>query len=113
MGNDPAPQVVAPEGKLYIDKAVEIHALLKDALARSNNVILNWDAVEDVDLPVIQLIYAARKEAAKKGCALHFAGKLSERVSSRLFSCGFTGDRLTKGEELGAGLVDLQEAGNA
>jgi hypothetical protein len=113
MEKDPAPRVIAPEGKLFIDKAVEIHSLLKDALSKSANVVFNWDAVEDVDLPVLQLIYAAQKEAALKAKKFHFSGTLSDRVSARFVACGFTGDRLTIGEELGTGLVDFQEAKNA
>ncbi len=98
---------LAPQGKLYIDKAAEVHSLLTDAFRKASVIVLNWDAVEDIELPVLQLLYAARKEAAETGKAFHFTGKVSERVSSRLLKSGFLREIPSSGEALEAGLLDF------
>ena len=107
MSKEVAPLVVSPEGKLYIDKATEMHSMLSDALAKASDVLLNWDAVDDIDLPILQLFYAARKEASARGKQFRFSGVVSERAASRLLKSGFIKSLPASGKELEAGLVDF------
>ncbi|MCK7479687.1 MAG: hypothetical protein M0C28_22035 [Candidatus Moduliflexus flocculans] len=81
--------------------------MLRKAFAGKGNILFRWDAVEDVDLPVLQLLYAARKEAARTGREFHFLGLIKDRVASRLAASGFVVGSPPSGEELEADLVDF------
>lgn len=107
MAKDPVPQEIAPAGKLFIDSAAELRATLMKAFAKKGPVLFRWDGVEDVDLPLIQLLYAARLEAGKTGREFHFSGILTDRVATRLLTAGFVSSFPLSGEELEAGLVDF------
>ncbi len=107
MAKAPPTQEIAPVGKLFIDTASEIHSMLRKAFAGKGNILFRWDAVEDVDLPVLQLLYAARKEAARTGREFHFLGLIKDRVASRLAASGFVVGSPLSGEELEADLVDF------
>lgn len=107
MAKAPAIHEIAPSGKLFIDTASEIHAMLRKAFAGKGDILFRWDAVEDVDLPVLQLLYAARKEAAQTGREFHFRGLIKDRVASRLAVSGFVAGLPLSGEELEADLVDF------
>jgi len=108
MAKDPSPQEIAPSGKLFIDSAAELRSTLVKAFAKTEgNVLFRWDGVEEVDLPLVQLLYAARLEAGRRGREFHFSGILRDRVATRLLSAGFVASLPLSGEELEAGLVDF------
>ncbi len=107
MAKDPAFREVAPVGRLYIDTAAEIRASLLKAFAKPGTVQFRWDSVEDVDLPALQLLYAARKEAARAGREFRFTGIVMDRVASRLVSAGFVPSPPLSGEELESNLAEF------
>lgn len=107
MAKDSAVREVAPTGKLYIDTAAEIRASLLKAFLKPGTVLFRWDSVEDVELPALQLVYAARKEAARTGREFHFTGIVMDRVASRLVSAGFVPSPPLSGEELEANLSEF------
>jgi len=107
MPKDSTTHIISPEGKLLIDTAAEIYSRLKDAVAKYSVVMIKWDAIEDLDMPILQLFYSARKEAVSKGKELHFVGSIQDRVISRLSGCGFVKHLPISGEDLEACLVDF------
>jgi hypothetical protein len=107
MTKDSSPHEIALEGKLYIDKATETYKRLKEAFEKYSDVTINWDKAEDIDLPVLQLLYAVKREVSGKGKGIHFSGNVQDRVSSRLYTCGFMKGLPVSGEELEAGLADF------
>ncbi len=105
MAKDPAPQEIAPVGKLFIDTAAELHSALTKALSRKGSVLFRWDGVEDLDVPLLQLLYAAREEASRAGKEFRFTGIVTDRVANRLYSAGFVSVIPLSGEELESNLV--------
>jgi anti-anti-sigma regulatory factor len=105
MAKDPAPQEVAPVGKLFIDTAAELRSALTKALSKKGSVLFRWDGVEDLDVPAVQLLYAARAEASRTGKEFHFTGIVKDRVANRLFTAGFVSVLPLSGEELESNLV--------
>jgi len=107
MAKNSAATTIAPEGRLFIDSAAELYSSLKNAVAKYTVVTISWDAIEDIDMPALQLFYAARREAASKGRELHFTGIIKDRALSRLSIGGFVKTLPISGEELEACLVDF------
>ncbi|HOX12257.1 MAG TPA: hypothetical protein P5117_02815 [Spirochaetia bacterium] len=105
MAKDPAPQELAPVGKLFIDTAAELRAALTKAFSKKGSVLFRWDGVEDLDVPLLQLLYAARVEASRTGKEFHFTGIVTDRVANRLYSAGFVSVIPLSGEELESNLV--------
>ena len=105
MAKDPVSHEIAPAGKLFIDTASDLRSTLLQAFSKKGPVVFRWDRVEDVDLPHLQLLYAARKEAARTGREFHFTGIVQDRVANRLYTAGFISVFPLSGEELESNLV--------
>ncbi|NLJ47194.1 MAG: STAS domain-containing protein [Treponema sp.] len=105
MAKDPVPSEIAPSGKLFIDTASDLHRALTKAFSKKGPIVFRWDGVEDVDVPLIQLLYAARKEARRTGREFRFTGVVKDRVANRLNTAGFVSVLPLSGEELESNLV--------
>lgn len=99
------PTVINLSASLTVDKATALKDELSAALSKGENVLLNLSEVEELDLPCLQVIYAAHALAKASGCGLHFSGQAPERVVSRLAACGFLRGPTERSGDLESALV--------
>ncbi|MBU0928803.1 MAG: STAS domain-containing protein [Spirochaetes bacterium] len=90
MGADSEIKTVSLRGAYAIDRAVDLARELGDVLAKSRIVHIDLSEVEELDLPAIQVLYAAAGSALARGGALRFVGTASAALCSRLISSGFS-----------------------
>lgn len=55
-------RIIPVEGRLTIDRAAELHAVLSEALAESCGVKLDLSAVSTIDVAGMQLLIAAHRK---------------------------------------------------
>jgi anti-sigma B factor antagonist len=65
-----SPHLVRLDGEMTIYRAAELLALLKDALSRAAPCTLDLSDVTEIDSAGVQLLIAARRTAAERGCEL-------------------------------------------
>lgn len=102
--------IVALEGALTIETASGLAKRLRDALTGPGNLTLDLSAVTDLDLPALQLFYAAAKSAAKQGKRLAFSGTVQAAACKRLPVAGFLTEIPVSGEQLQKLLPDFPAA---
>jgi anti-anti-sigma regulatory factor len=78
-----------PEGVLGVDRASELRKELLEAFASSSTVVLNLEAVSDIDVACLQVLYAARKSAVAASLDFVIKGSLPPRSLERLHAAGF------------------------
>ncbi len=110
MKNKPTQKLVAPGGVLGIETASPLRQELLAALAGSDEVLFDFSGAEDIDLAVLQVLYAARRSAELGKVRFSLMGKVSEKISKRLQVAGFTHSPCRTGEELETSLVDYGSA---
>lgn len=107
---------IRPEGVLGVDRAAALKAELLEALAVSGKVVLNMEAVTDIDLACLQVLYSARKTALERSREFSVRGSLPQRSLERLHAAGFLamkpgGGTASAPVNLEALLVDFQGEG--
>ena len=55
------------DGQANLASAGELKAMLQEWLATGSNLQLDLEAAEDIDIPQLQLLWAAAREAARAG----------------------------------------------
>lgn len=106
----PTQRLVAPAGSLGIEAASPLKQELLAAFAEAEEVIFDFSRAEDLDLAVLQVLYAARRTAERGKVRFSLMGSVSEKISARLRIAGFTRVPCRTGEELEASLVDFGSA---
>lgn len=92
-----------------VETVRELHQEIRNSLKESDAVMLQTASLERVDLSLIQLIYAARREALKKKKVLALADPVSPRLIEVLKDGGFIRKDMEcsgSAEELEAALID-------
>jgi len=107
MEHDSSPMVVNLSGALTIDRAAKLKEELSSNLAASDNVLVSLSLVEDLDLPCLQVFYAAKKTAIAGRKQLHFIGTIPPRVVNRLAACGLFRGKSGSSEDFESGLIDF------
>lgn len=79
--------VIRLEGQVNIASAAELKTLLLDWLAAGKDLELDLDTAEDIDITVLQLLWAAGREASRVG--LGFAGHASTQTLLAMQNAGF------------------------
>jgi anti-sigma B factor antagonist len=79
--------LVRVEGELTITSAAELKEALLAALAAGTNLHLDLERAETIDVTVMQLLWAAGREADRTGIAL--ACRLSEAAAAMAREAGF------------------------
>jgi anti-anti-sigma regulatory factor len=102
-----SPGIVNLSGSLLVERASALKGEIAAALEGGDNVLLCFSSVEELDLPCLQVLYAARISAKAAGKELHFTGTLPPRVARRLASCGFLRGDSDRLEDLEAALADF------
>jgi anti-anti-sigma regulatory factor len=95
---------VSPSGRLTLEKADALKDELLVALKMSSKVLLNLAHVEDADLTLVQILYAARREAIQTGRHFELTGKLPDRIVKMLITGGFVKVAANDAREIEAGL---------
>jgi ABC-type transporter Mla MlaB component len=75
------------EGQVTVAAAAELKGALIEWLGAHTNLDLDLEATEEIDIAAIQLLYAAGREAARKG--LRIDGRVSSVVSAAIRDSGF------------------------
>ena len=75
------------EGELTITSAAELKAALLAGLAAGTDLHLDLEHAETIDVTVMQLLWAAGREADRTGIAL--AGRMSEAAAAMAREAGF------------------------
>ncbi|MBN1242396.1 MAG: STAS domain-containing protein [Spirochaetales bacterium] len=107
MKKKPTQKVVSPAGPLGIEAAAPLRRELLAAFEEADEVLFDFSRAEDVDLAVLQVLYAAKRSAAHRGAFFALIGSVAEKVSRRLQVAGFTRSACSTGEELETSLVDF------
>lgn len=94
-----------PEGRLGIERASGLKTEILERLSEGAMLEFDLSSVEDIDLPCVQVLYAARREADRRNSKFTLVGTLSERVAKRLVDGGFIPAMLETGSELERALV--------
>ncbi len=89
MGPDSQTKCLSLSGSYAIDRASDLAREMSDALGQARIVELDLTGVEDLDLPALQILYAAAASAAARGGELRLVGTASEGLCGRLVNGGF------------------------
>ncbi|MFH2113018.1 MAG: STAS domain-containing protein [Spirochaetota bacterium] len=83
-----------------IDGVTELAKRIRDALASSNVIEFDLSEVTELELPAIQVLYAAALSAAAAGGGASLAGSIQESVAVRLLVTGFSKTIVRDGQAL-------------
>lgn len=75
------------EGELTLTSAAELKALLVAGLAAGTDLHLDLERATKIDVTAMQLLWAAGREADRKGVA--FSGRVSEAAAAMAREAGF------------------------
>lgn len=75
------------DGQATLTNAGELKALLLEWLAEGKNLQLDFAAAEDIDVPQMQLLWAAAREAARTG--VEITCRASSAVAAAVRDSGF------------------------
>lgn len=106
----PNQKLVAPEGPLGIEAAGPLKRELLAAFEEADEVLFDLSRAEDIDLAVLQVLYAARRSAERGNIRFSLMGTVADKISRRVQVAGFTRNPCRTGEELEASLVDYGSA---
>lgn len=73
-----------------IEGVTELTDRIKKALASSNRLEFDLSEVSDLELPVIQVLYASARSATQAGGGILLTGTLQPSVRTRLIAAGFS-----------------------
>jgi len=100
-------QVVSLEGGATIAEAESLQKRLTEALESTAKVLVNLSHVTQMDLAGIQVLYAARTEAGRRGVAFHLTGTVSDAAREALEAGGFVKHASAEAKELEAAMLDF------
>ncbi len=75
------------EGELTLTSAAELKAVLVAGLAAGSDLLLDLERATKIDVTVMQLLWAAAREADRTGVAL--SGRVSEAAAAMAREAGF------------------------
>lgn len=75
------------QGELTLTSAAELKAALVAGLAAGTHLQLDLEGATKIDVTIMQLLWAAGREAERKGVAL--SGRLSEAAAAMAREAGF------------------------
>lgn len=83
-----------------IDGVADLTKQVIDALAKSNRLEFDLSGVAEMELPVIQVLYAAAQSATSSGGGAILVGPIQESVMARLVKSGFSRNLVKDGQAL-------------
>jgi len=94
-------------GVINIENSAKIAVLLSDAINKYENLAIDLSGVKELDLPGIQLLYAACHTASDKGKTFTLTGSIAPEAVRKLLYAGFIQNSCSSGEALMAMLPDF------
>jgi len=70
MKQEESRSVIRLEGESTMSSAAELKGLLLEGLASGNDLRLDLERVEEIDITVMQLLWAAGREAERRGTGI-------------------------------------------
>lgn len=101
-------------GAYGIERAAELARELLSALDEAKGrpaVVVQLDELAELDLPAVQILYAARRSCLRRGLDFRFSGALDPEVSRRLLAGGLIGRRVADGEALAEAFIGFSAIG--
>lgn len=101
-------------GAYGIERAAELARELLDALDEAKGrpgLVVELDELADLDLPAVQILYAARHSCQRRGLGFGFTGAVSPELSKRLLAGGLVGRRVAYGEDLAEAFIGFSAIG--
>jgi anti-anti-sigma regulatory factor len=83
-----------------IDGVTDLANRIREALSSSNRLEIDLSAVVELELPTIQVLYAAAQAATAAGGGANLTGSIHEAVASRLLATGFSKAIVRDGQAL-------------
>jgi len=80
--------LVRLEGAIDISFAAEMKSILLNALAQKKEIKLTLDGATEVDITVLQLLYAIEREAEKTGAIVAIEGSVPDEISAAMTAAG-------------------------
>ncbi len=80
---------LGPQGNLGIEKASALRGEIIDAFSRGGLIEFDFAGIVDLDLPCLQVIYAAHREARARDVRFRLVGRVNPRIAGRLKASGF------------------------
>ena len=77
------------EGSIGIADAANLKSLLIGALATGKETHIALEQATDLDVTAVQLLWAAQREARKRGIGFTFDGAVPKGISATLTGAGF------------------------
>lgn len=75
--------------KASIEQVSSLYKEISEKLQREERLFISCKDVEQVDVSILQLLYAAKREADKLGKKLELSGPVSESMRKALVDSGF------------------------
>lgn len=82
-------QVVSAGASLTVENVANLRERILAAFEKAQNVTLGLSRVERIDLAGVHVLYAARREAEKRGKVFRMQGALHANVGEMLVTGGF------------------------
>ena len=111
MASKNSVQRIILEKTCSIDGVADLTQKIRVALSKSNAIEFDLSEVTELELPVIQVLYAAALSADSRGGSANLAGVIQESVASRLLVTGFSKAAVRDGQGLQSGLHGFSGAG--
>lgn len=82
-----SPWLIRLEGEINLTSAAELKFLMLDWLASGQNLKLDLGGVEEMDISILQVLFAAGREAAARGAGI--VTRLSDQAAMAARDAGF------------------------
>ena len=79
--------IVRLEGDLGLNSAAELKGILLDCLASGKALVLDLERAGEIDVSILQLLWAAGREAAREGTGI--ASRVSDVAAGTVRDAGF------------------------
>lgn len=76
------------DGEITVNGAAELHRLLLEATSAGKDIAVAFTAPAEIDVSVIQLLFAARREMDRVGLAIRAEGDLPAHVQAAFAEVG-------------------------
>jgi len=111
MNESSSIRVVTLEGNLGIGRSQEIKDSISTAFSESMQVLLSLSMVDELDISILQILYAAKKEALSLGKQFHLSGSLKPEIIKKLLRYGFINHPIDSAKELEKNLIAFESEG--
>ncbi|ADK80946.1 STAS domain-containing protein [Sediminispirochaeta smaragdinae] len=99
--------VVALGAKATIEQVSSLADEIRAKLKQTDMLLFQVDQVEQIDLSVIQLMYATKRQADKEGKTFQFTGTASQAFLDTLVDAGFLNEPVDDLSVLHRSLIDF------